>query len=129
MEDTEWICSIFTDCFCPLFQAVSSLQVTRRIFRKTWSSSTVKLQSWRFSLYRPHECILLYAKRKSLTNYIKLPLPSCQPKKRKITLPQSDVKALKVELNLPYLHNESKQNALKSLPMFENILPIYFSHL
>lgn len=30
----EWVLSIV--------QAVSSLQVTRRIFRKTWSSSTVK---------------------------------------------------------------------------------------
>ena len=46
----EWVLSIV--------QAVSSLQVTRRIFRKTRSSSTVK-QSWRFNYFLLPEQSLL----------------------------------------------------------------------
>lgn len=41
----EWVLSIV--------QAVSSLQVTRRIFRKTWSSSTVKTVLALFLFYSP----------------------------------------------------------------------------
>ena len=45
----EWVLSIV--------QAVSSLQVTRRIFRKTWSSSTAQDSPGAFTIFYLHEWV------------------------------------------------------------------------
>ena len=69
MEDTKWICSMFTHCFCPLLKVVSTSRSSAESFDKSGPRQLDILVLALYCLIFLHEQVLLYIKRKSIATF------------------------------------------------------------
>ena len=94
MEDTKWLCSMFTHWFCPSLKVVSTSRLPAEFFDKSGPRQLI-----------PSPGAIFYYNSMNNEYYTKNVI---FVKKRRLTLLQLDSIILVPDLSLLYFHNEWK---------------------